>query len=81
MSRNADRDERPRRFAGLGGARTLAGIVLAILLVVFIVMNREETEISFIVFDSTTSLWVALALAAAGGLAAGFLLGRRRYRR
>lgn len=80
MSRNADRDERPRRFAGLG-ARTLAGIVLAILLVVFIVMNREETEISFIVFDSTTSLWVALALAAAGGLAAGFLLGRRRYRR
>ena len=61
--------------------RTLAGVALLVLVVVFIALNRDETEISFIVFTATTSLWVALALTAAAGFVAGFLIGRRRYRR
>jgi uncharacterized integral membrane protein len=66
-------------IAGLS-YRTIAGLVLVVLVVVFVALNRDETRISFIVFDSTTSLWVALALAAAVGFGAGFLIGRRRYR-
>ena len=33
-----------------------------------------------IFFTARTALWVALALAGAGGLLAGYLLGRKRYR-
>lgn len=67
---------------GLAGLspRTVAGIVIAILIGVFIAMNRDETEISFIAFSAQTALWIALTVAAAGGFAAGFLIGRRRYR-
>ncbi len=67
---------------GIAGVsyRTIAGLVLLVLVIVFIARNRDETKISFIVFDSTTSLWVALSLAAAVGFVAGFLIGRRRYR-
>jgi uncharacterized integral membrane protein len=69
------------RLGGLLSVRMLAGLLLVLLVVLFVALNREETEISFIVFDSTTSLWVALALAAAAGFLAGFLFGRRHYRR
>jgi uncharacterized integral membrane protein len=67
---------------GIAGVsyRTIAGLVLVVLVVVFIALNRDDTKISFIIFDSTTSLWVALAAAAGAGFAGGFLLGRRRYR-
>jgi uncharacterized integral membrane protein len=58
----------------------IAGVVLALLVVLFIVLNRDETEVSFIAFSARTDLWTALALAAAGGFVAGFLLGRQRYR-
>ncbi len=68
------------RIAGLS-YRTIAGIAIALLIVLFIVLNRDETDISFIVFTAKTALWIALTLAAAGGFVAGFLIGRRRYRR
>lgn len=63
------------------GYRELGGIVVAALVVLFIVLNRDETEISFIVFSAETALWLALSVAAAGGFAAGFLIGRQVYRR
>jgi uncharacterized integral membrane protein len=75
---DSERAERAR-FAGLS-YRTIAGIAIGVLIVVFILLNRDETEISFIVFTAETALWIALALAAAGGFVAGFLMGRRRYR-
>ena len=67
---------------GIGGLsyRTIAGLVIAVLIGVFIAMNRDETKISFIVFDAQTALWIALTVAAAGGFVAGFLIGRHRYR-
>lgn len=61
--------------------RVLGGIVVAVLLLIFITVNRDKTEISFILFSAETSLWIALALAGAAGCLVGFLLGRRRYRR
>ncbi len=74
---------RPRsREARIGGVsyRTIAALVIAVLIVVFIALNRDETEISFIVFSAQTALWIALTVAALGGFVAGFLIGRHRYR-
>lgn len=61
--------------------RTIAALALALLVVLFVVLNRDETEISFVFFSARTALWVALLLAALGGFVAGFLMGRSRYRR
>jgi len=64
---------------GLSG-RAIGGIVIAVLVVVFIAINRDQTSVSFIFFTAEVALWVALAIAAAGGFIAGFLIGRKRYK-
>jgi len=64
---------------GLSG-RAIGGIVIAVLVVVFIAINRDQTSVSFIFFTANVALWVALAIAAAGGFIAGFLIGRKRYK-
>jgi uncharacterized integral membrane protein len=64
---------------GLSG-RAIGGIVIAVLVVVFIAINRDQTSVSFIFFTAEIALWVALAIAAAGGFVAGFLIGRKRYK-
>jgi uncharacterized integral membrane protein len=61
-----DRSESRPGLAGLS-PRTVAGIVIAILIVVFIALNRDETEISFVAFSAQTALWIALSIAAALG--------------
>jgi uncharacterized integral membrane protein len=67
------------RADGIGGVsyRTLVSALLLLLVVLFIVMNRDETDISFVLFDAQTALWVALTVAAGLGFIAGFLAGRR----
>ncbi len=70
----------PARSIGRLSYRTIAGILVAALVVAFIALNRDETEISFVFFEKQTALWVALTVAAAGGFVAGFLIGRHRYR-
>ena len=71
-----------RAKGGLGGFsyKAIGGIGLAALVLLFIALNRDETEVSFIIFDAQTSLWLALSVAAAGGFVAGLLIGRQRYR-
>ena len=64
---------------GLSG-RAIGGIVIAVLVVVFVAINRDQTSVSFIFFTAEVALWVALAIAAAGGFVAGFLIGRKRYK-
>jgi uncharacterized integral membrane protein len=54
------------------------GVVIVILVAVFIALNRDETNVSFGLFDAQTSLWIALSLAGLGGFVAGWLIGRRR---
>ena len=68
--------------AGIGDLsyRTIAGIAIVALVVLFIVLNRDKTDISFIVFTADTALWIALTVAAAAGFVAGFPLGRRHYK-
>ncbi len=60
--------------------RTIAAVAIGAIAVAFIALNRDETRISFIVFEKRTALWIALTLAAASGFIAGFLVGRRHYR-
>jgi len=64
---------------GLSG-RAIGGIVIAAVVVVFIVINRDQTEVNFLFFSAQLSLWIALTIAAIGGLIAGFLIGRKRYK-
>ncbi len=72
---------RARRGAIAGVSyRTIGAIAVAALIVLFIILNRDQTKISFVVFTAQTALWIALTVAAAGGFIAGFLIGRRRYR-
>lgn len=77
MNRERHRDS--DGFFGLS-YRAIGAIALILLVVVFIVLNRDETNISFVAFTARTELWLALTLAAAGGFGAGFLLGRQRHR-
>jgi len=60
--------------------RTISGLVIAAVLVVWILANREQVEVSFLVTTAVIPLWVVLAIAAALGVIAGFLIGRSRYR-
>ena len=63
---------------------TLIGLlVVAVLAIVFIVQNTEENEITFLFWEVTTSVWVAIALALGLGMVLGQLLAalRRRGRR
>lgn len=57
--------------------RTITALVLLVLAVVFVLENRELTEIRLLIPIVLMPLWAALALALAIGLVAGLLLGRR----
>lgn len=65
-----------RSFA-LKPRTVLAGLVSVVLLL-FWSANRNQVKVSFLVFDSTVRVWVALLVASLFGLALGLLLGRRR---
>ncbi len=60
--------------------RLIGAAVLVVLLVLFVVLNRQTTKISFIFFSAQSAVWVALAIAAAVGFVAGFFVSRSRYR-
>lgn len=60
--------------------RVLVGVALAVLLVLWVAVNRNDVEVSFILFQASLPLWMALTLAALLGAAAGQLVGRRRRR-
>ena len=69
----------PAQKKGLSG-RAIGGIVVAVVVIIFIAINRDQTTVSFLFFSTELALWVALTIAAIGGLIAGFLIGRKRYK-
>jgi len=84
--RNDDRQGEAQRQRVI--SPTLIGLlVVAVLAIVFVVQNTEQSEITFLFWDVTTSVWVAIALALGLGVLLGQLLaalrrrGRRRARR
>ncbi len=70
--------------AGGGGfqpsGRQILGAVVAVVLVVFIAANNDDTEVSFVFFDATLPLWIVLALTALLGVGIGMVIGTRRAR-
>ncbi len=71
MARDAD-----RRFPF--GPRQVAGLVVLVVVLVFILQNRRTTTIRFLIPETTAPLWVALFVSALLGVVAGGLLARRR---
>lgn len=61
--------------------RAIGGLVVAAVLVVWIVFNRQTVDVSLVFGTVSMPLWVALAVAAVLGMVVGFAAGRRRYRR
>lgn len=61
--------------------RAVVGIVAAVLLVVWVLVNRDEVSVSFLFWTARLPLWVVIAVAGLLGATAGFFAGRRRYRR
>lgn len=63
--------------------KLLGGGLLAILLLVFILSNRQEVPVHFLFMDFTLPLWITLAVTALLGFAVGTLavFVRRRQRR
>ncbi len=59
--------------------RAIGGLAIAVLLLVWVVINREDVEVSFGFATVTMSLWLVLMIAGLLGAVVGFLLGRRRY--
>jgi uncharacterized integral membrane protein len=66
------------RFNDLNG-RTIAAVAIGVAVLLFIVLNRHQTHVSFILFSTGAPLWLVLAFVAAGGFVAGLLFGRKRY--
>ena len=61
-------------------ASLVAGVALAVLLVVFIFENTARTRIRFIVPEAEAPLWVALFIAVLLGAVIGALFTLHRYR-
>ena len=60
--------------------RQVVGLVILILAVVFILQNRRQTMVRFIVPEATAPLWLALLISAVLGFVVGALLVARRHR-
>jgi uncharacterized integral membrane protein len=70
LTRHNGRKEISLRFWG--------GVALLFVVVVFIVINRDDVQVSLVFAEVTMSLWLALTIAGVLGFAAGWLIGRRR---
>jgi uncharacterized integral membrane protein len=73
-------DERPPgeyRREGLSWKVIAAGIAL-LLLVFFVLQNRDRANVDFLFWDVDARLWVVIAIAAVLGFVIGWALGRSR---
>jgi uncharacterized integral membrane protein len=61
-------------------ARTIVAAVLAVLVILFAVLNSQDVEVDWVVTTTETPLVVVMALCAVAGLVIGRLLAWRRAR-
>lgn len=61
----------------------IVAIVIAVLLVVFIFQNTDDTNVTWLFFDASTNLWLVILVSAIAGYLIGQLveMGIRRRRR
>ncbi len=79
-ARSVAEDLTPRQRRQL--RRLVALVSLALLVFLFIMQNRDEVSVSFILFNAETRLiWVMVLCLAAGGIAGYLLAGILRRRR
>ena len=67
----------PQRRGSAINAQTVGVAAIVILLLAFVLSNRDDVNIDFLVFDINVALIWVLVGTALFGAAAGFLLGRR----
>ena len=61
--------------------RQIVGAIIAVLLLVFIVTNTDDAEVTLFVTTVTLPLWLVLAVTALLGVVVGIGLGARRTKR
>jgi uncharacterized integral membrane protein len=59
-------------------SRNIAAAVIVVVALVFVLENRAETKISFVLTSVDAPLWVALGATFLLGMLAGWLVSRRR---
>jgi uncharacterized integral membrane protein len=74
-------DHRGEELEGAGVERRTRGklvalLVLALVILVFVLQNRDRANIDFLFWDVDVRLWFGLAVAVLLGLVAGFIVGR-----
>lgn len=74
---NDERTPGEYRREGPGGKVIAAGIAL-VLLVFFVLQNRDRANVDFLFWDVDARLWVVIVIAAALGFVIGWVLGRSR---
>lgn len=73
-------NEPAKRYGGLT-VRQIVGVVIALVSLVLIAVNWQETEVSLLVGTVTMPLTILLAIVFVGGMATGALVLRRRQAR
>lgn len=79
MMAGGARPESKERFRPSG--RQIVGVVIAIVLLIFIVTNTEDANVTMVVTTVTLPLWLVLAGTAILGVLVGMGLGARRTKR
>ena len=62
----------------LRSPRTWVGVAIAVLVVAFILQNRQSVAIDLLVFTVEAPLWITLSIVFVAGLATCWLISRRR---
>lgn len=68
----------PRRQRFRLGPRRIVALVVAVVVVVFVVQNRETVDMHLFTVVISAPLWTAFLLVSALGVLTGYLLTRRR---
>ncbi len=73
------RDPRPPRRADGSNGKTIVAVAAGILLVWFIIANSQQVQVTWWVFDTSTSLIVVILIAALLGAGITYVITRRRH--